>query len=147
MEHFHATLSASSFLFSFIAMLVATGGNTSSQTSAIVIQGLSSGDINDSNVRKFLKREFFIGFVLAVFLSLIAFARIYFFHHEVWGTLVVSLSLGAIVFMAVVFGSVLPIILKRLQIDPAFFAGPFLATIMDILGILMYCYIAYLILH
>ena len=147
MENFHATLSSSTFLFSFIAMLVATGGNTSSQTSAIVIQGLSSGDINDSNVRKFLKREFFIGLVLAIFLSIIAFIRIYIFHQEVWGSLVVSLSLGTIVFMAVLFGSVLPIVLKRLQIDPAFFAGPFLATIMDILGILVYCYIAYLILN
>lgn len=147
MENFHATLSASTFLFSFIAMLVATGGNTSSQTSAIVIQGLSSGDINDANVRKFIKREFFIGFILALFLSMIAFLRIYAFHHEFWGSLVVSLSLGTIVFMAVLFGSVLPVVLKKFNIDPAFFAGPFLATIMDILGILVYCYIAYLILY
>lgn len=147
MEGFHATLSSSTFLFSFIAMLVATGGNTSSQTSAIVIQGLSSGDINDSNLRKFLKREFLIGFVLALFLSVIAFGRIYLFHQEFWGSLVVSLSLGAIVFMAVLFGSVLPIVLKRFHVDPAFFAGPFLATVMDILGILVYCYIAFFILQ
>lgn len=145
MSSFHETLST--FLFSFIAMLVATGGNASSQTSAIVIQGLSSGDINDTNVRKFLKREFLVGFVLALCLSSIAFVRIYMFHGHVWSSLVVSLSLGIIVFMAVVFGSVLPIALKKFHIDPAFFAGPFLATIMDILGILIYCYIAYLILH
>ena len=145
MGSFEATLST--FLFSFTAMLVSTGGNTSSQTSAIVIQGLSTGDINDSNVRKFLKREFLIGFVLAVFLSIIAFARIYAFHHFFWGSLVVSLSLGIVVFMSVVFGSLLPIFLKKNNVDPAFFAGPFLATVMDILGILVYCYIAYLILH
>ncbi len=149
MEYFQTTLALAgpTFLFSFIAMLVATGGNTSSQTSAIVIQGLSSGDINDANVRKFLKREFFIGFVLAVFLSVIAFARIYMFHHDPRGSLVVSLSLGMIVFMAVLFGSILPVVLKKFQIDPAFFAGPFLATIMDILGMMVYCYIAFLILH
>jgi len=145
MGSFEATLST--FLFSFTAMLVSTGGNTSSQTSAIVIQGLSTGDINDSNVRKFLKREFLIGAVLAIFLSMIAFARIYAFHHFFWGSLVVSLSLGIVVFMSVVFGSLLPIFLKKNNIDPAFFAGPFLATVMDILGILVYCYIAYLILH
>ena len=145
MGSFEATLST--FLFSFTAMLVSTGGNTSSQTSAIVIQGLSTGDINDSNVRKFLKREFLIGAVLAVFLSIIAFARIYAFHHFFWGSLVVSLSLGIVVFMSVVFGSLLPIFLKKNNVDPAFFAGPFLATVMDILGILVYCYIAYLILH
>ncbi|MBP6870146.1 magnesium transporter [Candidatus Babeliales bacterium] len=145
MGRFESTLST--FLFSFTAMLVSAGGNTSSQTSAIVIQGLSSGDINDSNVRKFLKREFFIGFVLAIFLSFIAFGRIYAFHHDFWGSVVVSLSLGLVVFMSVFFGSMLPIVLKKFHVDPAFFAGPFLATIMDILGILVYCYIAYLILH
>ncbi|MGZ6250482.1 MAG: magnesium transporter [Candidatus Chromulinivorax sp.] len=147
MESFHATLSASTFLFSFIAMLVATGGNTSSQSSAIVIQGLSSGDIHDANLRKFLQRELLIGFVLALFLSIIAFCRIFLFHQEFWGSLVVSLSLGVIVFMAVLFGSVLPVVLKKFNIDPAFFAGPFLATVMDILGIFVYCYIAYAILY
>lgn len=145
MGNFEATLST--FLFSFTAMLVSAGGNTSSQTSAIVIQGLSSGDINDANVYKFLKREFLIGFVLALFLSFIAFFRIYLFHQDFWGSAVVSLSLGIIVFMSVFFGSMLPIALKRFHVDPAFFAGPFLATVMDILGILVYCYIAYLILH
>lgn len=145
MGSFEATLST--FLFSFTAMLVSAGGNTSSQTSAIVIQGLSTGDINDSNVRKFLKREFLIGSILAIFLSAIAFIRIYAFHHFFWGSLVVSLSLGIVVFMSVVFGSLLPIFLKKNHVDPAFFAGPFLATVMDILGILVYCYIAYLILH
>lgn len=145
MGSFEATLST--FLFSFTAMLVSAGGNTSSQTSAIVIQGLSSGEINDTNVYKFLKREFFIGFVLALFLSIIAFFRIYAFHQDFWGAAVVSLSLGIIVFMSVFFGSMLPIALKRLDVDPAFFAGPFLATVMDILGILVYCYIAYVILH
>lgn len=147
MGQFHATLDASQFLVTFVAMLVATGGNTSGQTSAIVIQGLSSNDINESNVHKFLRREFLIGFILALFLSAVAFARIYAFQHEFWGSVVVSLSLGIIVFMSVLFGSILPIVLKRFDIDPAFFAGPFLATIMDILGILVYCYIAYLILH
>jgi len=145
MGSFESTLST--FLFSFTAMLVSTGGNTSSQTSAIVIQGLSSGDINDANVVKFLKREFFIGFILALFLSVIALIRVYAFHQDLWGSVVVSLSLGTVVFMSVFFGSMLPIVLKRFHVDPAFFAGPFLATIMDILGILVYCYIAYLILH
>lgn len=145
MGSFESTLST--FLFSFTAMLVSTGGNTSSQTSAIVIQGLSSGDINDSNMHKFLKREFLIGFALAVFLSLIAFIRIYAFHHDFSGSLVVSLSVGIVVFMSVFFGSMLPIALKKLRVDPAFFAGPFLATVMDILGILVYCCIAYVILH
>src|SRR3989339_842051 len=142
---YEATLST--FLVSFIAMLVSTAGNTSGQTSAIIIQGMSSGDINDSNIHKILRREFFIGFVLSVLLAIVAFARVYAYHQFFWGSVVVSLSLGIIVFASVLFGSVLPVLLKRFNIDPAFSAGPFLATIMDILGIFIYCYIAYLILH
>ena len=142
---FEATLTT--FLFSFIAMLVSAGGNTSSQTSAIVIQGMSSGEINDSNINKFLRREFLIGFVLSFCLSIVAFVRVYAMHQEFWGSVVVSLSLGAVVLLSVLFGSIFPIALKRMNIDPAFSAGPFLATLMDILGILVYCYIAYLILY
>lgn len=142
---YEATLST--FLVSFIAMLVSTAGNTSGQTSAIIIQGMSSGDINDANIHKILRREFFIGFALSILLSIVAFARVYAYHHFFWGSVVVSLSLGIIVFASVLFGSVLPVLLKRFNVDPAFSAGPFLATIMDILGIFIYCYIAYLILH
>lgn len=142
---YEATLSA--FLVSFIAMLVSTAGNTSGQTSAIIIQGMSSGDINDSNISKILRREFFIGFSLSILLAIVAFARVYAYHQFFWGSVVVSLSLGIIVFASVLFGSVLPVLLKKFNIDPAFSAGPFLATIMDILGIFIYCYIAYLILH
>ena len=142
---YEATLST--FLVSFIAMLVSTAGNTSGQTSAIIIQGMSSGDINDSNIHKILRREFFIGFVLAVLLSVVAFIRVYVYHRFFWGSVVVSLSLGIVVLASVMFGSILPVLLKRFNIDPAFSAGPFLATIMDILGIFIYCYIAYLILY
>lgn len=142
---YEATLST--FLVSFIAMLVSTAGNTSGQTSAIIIQGMSSGDINDSNINKILRREFFIGFVLACILALVAFVRVYIAQGFFWGSVVVSLSLGIIVFVSVMFGSILPVLLKKFNIDPAFSAGPFLATIMDIIGIFVYCYIAYLILH
>lgn len=137
---FESTLTT--FLLSFIAMLVSTGGNTSSQTSAIVIQGMSSGDINDSNMSKFLKREFLIGFILATFLAAIAFARVYFFYHAPKESIVVSMSLGIVVLLSVLFGSIFPVVLKKMKLDPAFSAGPFLATLMDILGILVYCYIA-----
>ena len=61
-------------------------------------------------------------------------------------SLVVSVSLGAIVVVSVMLGAMIQLILKKLNIDPAFSAGPFLATLMDILGILIYCYIAKMIL-
>ncbi|MBM18244.1 MAG: magnesium transporter [Epsilonproteobacteria bacterium] len=140
--HFESVLTP--FLFMFFAMLVSTGGNTSGQISAIVIQGMSSGDINSSNIFKFLRQELMIGSLLAIILSTVAFIRVYTVHYDLVGSLIVSISLGSIVFISVLLGASFPIGLKKLGLDPAFSAGPFLATIMDILGIFIYCYIAYL---
>lgn len=143
-DHYHGLLSG--FLISFITMLISTGGNTSSQTSAVVIQGMASGEITSANVKKFLKRESLMAFMIATILGIIAFARVYMTHGYLLGSLAVSVSLGAIVMVAVLLGSFIPLLFQRLKIDPAFAAGPFLATIMDIFGLLLYCYISSLIL-
>lgn len=136
----------SPFLVAFFTMLVSTGGNTSSQTSAIVIQGVNSGVINDATLTRFFRRELVMGIALGLFLGIVTFARVYAFKHYLLGTIVVSVSVAVIVMLSVLLGSAVPVILRRLGVDPAFSAGPFLATLMDILGILIYCYIASLIL-
>ena len=97
-----------------------------------------------SNIFKFLRQELMIGSLLAIILSTVAFIRVYTVHYDLVGSLIVSISLGSIVFISVLLGASFPIGLKKLGLDPAFSAGPFLATIMDILGIFIYCYIAYL---
>ncbi len=142
--HFQETLT--SFLVLFFTMLVSTGGNTGSQTSAIAIQAMSSGDLNESNVSKFIMREFFIGTMLAVVLGLVAFARVYFWYGNLIGSIVVCISLGLIVLLSVLLGACFPVVLKKFNVDPAFCASPLLATVMDILGIFIYCYVAYMIL-
>lgn len=134
------------FLGIFIPMLVSTGGNTSSQTSALTIQGLASGEINYSNVYKFFKREFLMAMILALILGITSFARVYFTHGKLLTSFIVSFSLSVIVLVSVTLGSFIPLLLQKLNIDPAFAAGPFLATLMDILGILIYCYICKLLL-
>jgi magnesium transporter len=129
------------FLISFIPMLISAGGNTSSQTSAIVIQGMASGEIRGSNMLKFLRREFIMASMLACILGLFAFGRVYWSTTHFLQSFVVSFSLAMIVLISVTLGSCIPFILRRFNIDPAFSAGPFLATIMDILGVMIYCYI------
>ncbi|TET06880.1 magnesium transporter [Candidatus Dependentiae bacterium] len=135
-----------SLLLYFLTMLISTGGNTSSQTSAVVIQGMASGEIRLSNIFRFLRREFFMAFMLALILGIVAFGRVFYTTGDPIESLVIGASLGVIVLVSVVIGSCIPIVLKLLNIDPAFSAGPFLATLMDILGVLIYCYIAKLIL-
>lgn len=136
---YESTLSA--FLLSFIPMLISTGGNTSSQTSAVVIQGMASGDVTFSNMRRFLRREFMMASVLACILGIASFARVYITGGSMLESAVISGTLSIIVLLAAMLGSCMPLLLKRLNIDPAFSAGPFLATIMDIVGILIFCYL------
>lgn len=131
----------------FIPMLISTGGNTSSQTSALAIQGLASGEINFSNIARFIRREFLMALVISTILGITAFARVFWSPgtvlSECW---IVSITLSIIVMASVVLGSCIPLVLKHFKIDPAFSAGPFLATMMDILGIVIFCYISKLIL-
>ena len=144
-KHHEALLSG--FLTYFLTMLMSTGGNTSSQTSAVVIQGMASGEIHEGNMRQFLVREFSMAFVIAAILGVFSFIRVYLTDGWVQGSIAVSLSLSAIVLVSVVLGSIIPIVLKRLKLDPAFSAGPGLATLMDIAGLLIYCTISTLILR
>jgi len=131
----------------FIPMLISAGGNTSSQTSALSIQRLASGEINKSNIKKFIKRELVMALVIALVLGLVGFIRVQVSPNaNIFKSLSVSITLCIIVMLSVALGSSIPLLLKRFNIDPAFSAGPFLATLMDILGIMIFCYISQLIL-
>jgi len=145
MKSFQTTLGIGSLLY-FTTMLISTGGNTSSQTSALVIQGLITGELHPMNIHRFLRRELLIAGFLALVLSVVAYARAYLSGATFIESFAISVSLGAIVVVSVMLGAIIPLLLKRFNIDPAFSAGPFLATLMDILGILIYCYIAKMIL-
>lgn len=127
------------FLVFFVPALSSTGGNTSGQTSALVIQGLASGDIKPYNVARFLTREFMMALAIASIMAVFAFGRVFILYRRFWESIAISSSLFFIVLVAVVLGSAIPLLLKRFNIDPAFSAGPFLATIMDVLGIFIFC--------
>jgi magnesium transporter len=139
---------ARGFLFQFSPMITSTGGNSSSQTSALAIQGISLGEITETNMNRFLLRELRMAVLIGLTLGIIAFIRIYITHGpaNILGNLAVSLSLGIIVLISVMLGSVMPLLLKKLNWDPALAAGPFLATLMDVLGLFAYCTISGLIL-
>lgn len=139
-QYYEALLTG--FLFVFVTMLISAGGNASSQTSAVIIQGMASGEIHPGNFRRFFKREFGLAFAMACVLGLTGFVRVYLTSKNLIGSVAVSASLATIVVVSMSIGSTIPVLLKRLNIDPAYSAGPFLATIMDILGLLIYCNIS-----
>lgn len=130
------------FLMIFVPMLISTGGNTSNQSSTLVIQGMATGEIDDGAIWRFIKREMLMAVCIATLLGLFSFVRIYFTYGKAWASFAVSLSLGCIVMCSVVLGSCMPILLKKLNMDPAHSAGPLLATLMDIIGLTLYCTIS-----
>ena len=142
-ERYEALLAG--FLTAFLTMLISTGGNASNQTSALAIQGMALGEINKATQRRFITREILMSLVIGVVLAMFAFIRIYATHGYSLGNLAVSLSLTTIIIVSMTLGSCMPLILKRLNMDPAHSAGPLLATLMDIIGIFIYCLIIHFI--
>ncbi len=135
------------FLIFFITMIQSTGGNSSSQSSALAIQGISSGEIHEGTMNRFVRREMLMAVIIGVILGFVSFARVYALHRgHFMANLAVSFTLAIIVIVSMFLGSLIPVLLRVFRLDPALSAGPFLATLMDILGLLIYCFISQLIL-
>lgn len=143
-QHYQVLLAG--FLTYFLSMLISTGGNASSQTSALAIQGMATGEINDSTRIRFIRREFGMALLISIVLAAFSFLRIYYTHRYLVGSVAVSLSLAVIIVVSMTLGSCMPLLLKRLNIDPAHSAGPLLTTLIDVVGLLIYCLISQLIL-
>lgn len=133
----------SGFLMTYIGMITSTGGNTSSQVSALVIQGLASGDLKRRQVFRFIKREILIALLIGLVICVIGGVRIYFLHYELRESGIVSLALFSIVFFSTILGSCVPFVLDRCNLDPAYSAGPLLATFMDVFGVILFTLIIY----
>lgn len=129
------------FLSFFYTMLIGTGGNAGNQSAALVIRGLATGEMSRKNSLKVLFREFGMSIAIAVILFLVTFIRIYFTYHDLISSVAVCFSLFLIVSFSMILGTFIPFFLERLGVDPAHSAAPFLATLVDILGILIYCVI------
>jgi magnesium transporter len=87
-----------------------------------------------------------VALLLGVLLFAVALGRVYLFHQDIIGAFTVSASLFCIVVTSVMLGTTIPLVLSKFKIDPTYSAAPFLATIMDIAGVQIYCMIAYMLL-
>lgn len=135
------------FLIFFTTMVQSTGGNSSSQSSALVIQGISSGELTAANIGRFFRREALMACFVGGILSIVSFARIYLLHQgHFLANCAISIALGLTVIVAMLLGSLIPFLLRKLGQDPALAAGPFLATLMDIFSLLIYCFVSQLLL-
>jgi magnesium transporter len=156
MQHFNKEIEAATVLALFIPLIMSSGGNSGSQASTLIIQAMALGEIKLIDWWRVMRRELMSGAMLGLILGSIGFIRIMMWQHfgfYDYGqyyervALVIFFSLIGIVLWGSLMGSMLPIILKSLKLDPATSSAPFVATLVDVTGIVIYFSVAYLFLQ
>jgi magnesium transporter len=150
MQFFEGELQKAIILVQFVPLIISSGGNSGSQATSLIIRGMSLGEFRLSDWWLVLKREIVSGLALGVILGVVGFTRIAIwqqFSHvygEHWAlvALTVGIALVGIVLWGSLAGSMLPLILKRLGLDPATSSAPFVATLVDVTGLIIYFTVA-----
>lgn len=138
-KRFESALQSVMVLASFIPMLMDTGGNAGSQSSTLIIRGLALGDMRTNDILKVLWKELRVSCIVGLILSSVNFLRIYFIERtDLLVSITVCFTLFFIVVLAKVVGGVLPIIAKKIKLDPAIMAGPLITTIVDAVALTLY---------
>ncbi|PSB08390.1 magnesium transporter [filamentous cyanobacterium CCP1] len=132
-------------LAAFLPLLIDTGGNVGAQSSTVVIRGLNTDEIEMRNAAKIIRREAITGTFLGLMLGIVVTLWAY-LQGELGVAIAVGVSLLAISMLASVAGTALPFLFKALKFDPALMSAPFITTIVDVLGVLIYLHIARMIL-
>ena len=142
LEHYHEELQNYIWLVSFIPLIISAGGNSGSQSATLVITALTGGQLELRDWRTVIRREIVVSCVLGVFLSMIGYSVAIFMAPTPFAALVIPLTLLAVIIVGCFFGAALPLIFQKLGLDPAMMSNPFVAGIVDILGIVIYINIA-----
>ncbi|MCT4698359.1 magnesium transporter [Tenacibaculum haliotis] len=141
MENFQEMFKDNAVLFFFTPLIAAMAGNVGVQSSAIIVQGLANDDVKGSVNSRLIKEMLLAalnGLVLAIFL----FAFIWMYNGDVRRAFAISISLVVVIIVAGLIGTFIPLFLDKRGIDPAIATGPFITTSNDIFGILIYFWIA-----
>ena len=133
----------------FIPLIGGTGGNVGIQSSAIVVQGLANGSLDIKHAAKQIGKELGVGLINASIISLLVFLYNCFFLDDPGRvtTIAVSVSLFSVVIFASIFGTLVPLTLEKLKIDPALATGPFISITNDIIGMVIYTTVSTLLMH
>lgn len=146
MRHYDPVLRAVSQLSHYVPLLISTGGNSGSQSASLIIRGLATGEITVNDWWRILSRELGQGIILGVGLALVGMARVWMVGGIPGMMPTIGITVVFIVLLGCTMGSMLPLLLKRLGLDPATSSTPFIATLIDVLGILLYFTVAKLLL-
>ena len=157
LAYFNDEIAKATVLVMFMPLITSSGGNSGSQASSLIIQAMALGEVTLLDWWKVMRREILSGFVLGTILGLIGFTRIFIWHtlmqhgvfKDIYGehwflvAISVGISLIGVVLWGTLSGSMLPIALKKMGADPAVSSAPFVATLVDVTGLIIYFSVAF----
>ncbi|HXB06447.1 MAG TPA: magnesium transporter [Puia sp.] len=157
MSRFEDEISKAVVLALFIPLIISSGGNSGSQASSIIIRAMAVGEIGFRDALRVLRREFSSGLVLGLILGIVGFFRIFLWQelhigggygpHWIKVAITVFFALIGVVLWGTISGSMLPLILKKLGADPAASSAPFVATLVDVTGLIIYFSVAFIVMQ
>lgn len=156
MQYFEGEIEAATVLALFIPLIMSSGGNSGSQASTLIVQAMAMGEVTLADWWRVMRRELISGTLLGIMLGSIGFLRLFLWqtmhifdygqYYMLVGSTIFCTLIGIVLWGSLV-GSMLPFLLKKLRFDPAVSSAPFVATLVDVTGIIMYFSIAYLFLQ
>ena len=135
---FEETLSQKAILAVFIPLIGGMAGNTGTQALAVVVRGLATGDLEQESKWKLVLREAGAGLIIGAACGLVVTGIVYVWQHNLILGILVGISLFMTLIVATLAGSLVPLIMHKVKIDPAVASGPFISTINDLISIFIY---------
>ncbi|MFH1313846.1 MAG: magnesium transporter [Candidatus Eisenbacteria bacterium] len=126
----------------FIPVINASGGNAGTQASTVIIRGLATGEVTLSDSVRIFWKEIVVGLTIGVVVALVGALRGFVLENNIRLAVTVGLAMVAVVTFATVLGAVLPLAFKKLRLDPAVVSGPFIASVLDVVALIIYLEIA-----
>jgi magnesium transporter len=138
MQHYDTVLAAVAQLSFYVPLLISAGGNSGAQSSTLIIRGLAVGDIRTHDWWRVLLKELGQGLSLGAILGVTGMARVFAVGEGAVLAFLIGVTIVGIVVVGCVVGAMMPMLLSRLGLDPATSSTPFIASLVDVLGIIIY---------
>ena len=142
LRHYEGDLETYAWMVAFIPLIISAGGNSGNQSATLVITALTGNEIVLSDWPKILARELVVSLLLGCFLAALGMASALAIAPSAFDAIVIPITIVAVIVCGCLCGAMLPILFKRLGLDPAMMSNPFVAGIVDILGIVIYVNVA-----
>jgi magnesium transporter len=145
LRHYGEAVEQLAYLVIFLPMVISAGGNSGTQSASLIIRGIALSEMDESHWKRVFKREIVIGLALGILLATLGYLRASFWGYSAKICFVVSITLLGVVIFGALSGALLPFFFKKMKLDPAVVSSPFITTIVDLSGIVIFINVARLI--